>query len=251
MATAVTPTTTDSATPATPWRTTTVQGDLGVLTYEPLHQPTIEDWVKSPEAGAVVTFVSRDEKGQTESGDSFREKTVTHLEYESYASLALKTLHSVLEAARRLPRPFSEPHAGCTHDGPTERSSHSHSTTSPSAPKVEPIDLTRIAAYHLLGPCPVGTPSIIISVSSPHRKEAFVACEYVLEQIKDRVQVWKREFYKADSGDGEQRKVWVGGDGKGPEDEAKERQGGAKGPSWEWKANNGPIAHEQGIPKED
>ncbi|KDE03514.1 hypothetical protein MVLG_06026 [Microbotryum lychnidis-dioicae p1A1 Lamole] len=245
MATAVTPTTTDYSSPRTSWRTTTVQGDLGVLTYEPLHQPTIEDWVKSPKAGAVVTFT-----GYTR--DSFRDKTVTHLEYESYASLALKTLHSVLEAARRLPRPFSEPHPGCSRDSPTEQSSHSVSTTSLSAPRVESIDLTGIAAYHLLGPCPVGTPSIIVSVSSPHRKEAFVACEYVLEQIKDNVQVWKREFYKSGSGDGERGKLWVGADGKGPEDEAEAEawQGGAKGPNWAWKANNGPISPEQGISKE-
>jgi len=35
----------------------------------------------------------------------------------------------------------------------------------------------------------------VIAVSSPHRREAFEACEWVLEEVKRKVQVWKREVY--------------------------------------------------------
>jgi molybdopterin synthase catalytic subunit len=58
--------------------------------------------------------------------------------------------------------------------------------------------LVKCAAYHRLGTVPVGEPSIVIAVSSPHRKEAFVACEYILEEIKAKAQIWKREYYEGE-----------------------------------------------------
>ena len=47
----------------------------------------------------------------------------------------------------------------------------------------------------------MGDPSVVIAVSSPHRKEAFVACESILEDIKLKAQIWKREYYENDRGD--------------------------------------------------
>ena len=40
--------------------------------------------------------------------------------------------------------------------------------------------------------------SLVIAVSSPHRKEAFMACELILEEVKRKAQVWKREYYKGE-----------------------------------------------------
>lgn len=51
------------------------------------------------------------------------------------------------------------------------------------------------AVHHRLGEVPVGEASIVIAVSSPHRKQAFVACEYILEEVKAKAQIWKREYY--------------------------------------------------------
>ena len=51
--------------------------------------------------------------------------------------------------------------------------------------------------HHRLGLVPVGEASIVIAVSSPHRKEAFVACEYILEQVKLNVPIWKKEVYES------------------------------------------------------
>ena len=58
--------------------------------------------------------------------------------------------------------------------------------------------LIRSAVHHRLGTVPVGEPSIVIAVSSPHRKEAFMACEQILEEVKLKAQIWKREFYEGE-----------------------------------------------------
>ena len=50
-----------------------------------------------------------------------------------------------------------------------------------------------------MGTVPVGEPSIVIAVSSPHRKEAFIACEHILEEVKLKAQIWKREFYEGEN----------------------------------------------------
>jgi len=38
----------------------------------------------------------------------------------------------------------------------------------------------------------------VIAVSSPHKKEAFVACEEILEEVKKKAQIWKREYYEGE-----------------------------------------------------
>jgi molybdopterin synthase catalytic subunit len=63
----------------------------------------------------------------------------------------------------------------------------------------------RTAAGHRVGFLPVGTPSVAVAASSPHRTAAFDACRYVVEELKRRVPVWKREHYA----DG--RRAWVDG----------------------------------------
>jgi molybdopterin synthase catalytic subunit len=52
-----------------------------------------------------------------------------------------------------------------------------------------------IRIIHRVGLLGVGEASIAISVASPHRAEAYEASRYVIEQIKQRVPVWKREGY--------------------------------------------------------
>lgn len=70
-------------------------------------------------------------------------------------------------------------------------------------------DLTRISLVHRLGVVPPKESSISIVVSSPHRREAFRACEWILEEVKKRVEVWKREVYAAShSGTDTVEKAW-------------------------------------------
>ena len=72
----------------------------------------------------------------------------------------------------------------------------------------------RVAAVHRLGELAIGEVSVAIAVSAPHRAEAFDASRYVIEEIKKRLPVWKRERY-LDGGaewlDGEVPVVVVGG----------------------------------------
>lgn len=65
--------------------------------------------------------------------------------------------------------------------------------------------LIRCTVHHRLGTVPVGEPSIVIAVSSPHRKEAFAACELILEEVKLKAQIWKREYYE---GENEEEAEW-------------------------------------------
>ena len=52
-----------------------------------------------------------------------------------------------------------------------------------------------IRVVHRVGLLKVGEASIAIAVASPHRAEAYEASRYVIEQVKQRVPVWKREGY--------------------------------------------------------
>lgn len=64
--------------------------------------------------------------------------------------------------------------------------------------------LTKLAIHHRLGEVPVGEASIVIAVSSPHRREAFEACEWILEEVKKKAQIWKREWYDENDGTGDE-----------------------------------------------
>mmetsp|Transcript_22919 Transcript_22919/g.38977 ORF Transcript_22919/g.38977 Transcript_22919/m.38977 type:complete len:162 (-) Transcript_22919:209-694(-) len=59
-------------------------------------------------------------------------------------------------------------------------------------------DVKRIAAVHILGDCPVGKPSVILACSSPHRRDALHCIEFLIDELKARVPIWKREVYEGD-----------------------------------------------------
>ena len=63
----------------------------------------------------------------------------------------------------------------------------------------------RVAVVHRVGDLRVGEASVAIAVSSPHRAEAFDASRYVIEEIKKRLPVWKKEHYADGS------REWVAG----------------------------------------
>ena len=56
--------------------------------------------------------------------------------------------------------------------------------------------IKKLVAIHRIGNIKVGESSIIIGVSSEHRHEAFEACKYVLNNVKTRVPIWKKEISK-------------------------------------------------------
>jgi molybdopterin synthase catalytic subunit len=61
----------------------------------------------------------------------------------------------------------------------------------------------RVAMLHRIGRLEIGESSVLIAVSAAHRGEAFEACRYAIDTLKQTVPVWKKEYFE----DGE---VWVG-----------------------------------------
>lgn len=61
----------------------------------------------------------------------------------------------------------------------------------------------RLALVHRIGRLEIGESSVMIAVSSPHRAQAFEACRFAIDTLKETVPIWKKEHFE----DGE---VWVG-----------------------------------------
>ncbi|MGB7924758.1 MAG: molybdenum cofactor biosynthesis protein MoaE [Pyrinomonadaceae bacterium] len=68
------------------------------------------------------------------------------------------------------------------------------------------FDIAHIGIVHRTGRLEIGDTSVVISVSAPHRRAAFEACEWAIRELKRTVPIWKKEFFE----DGE---VWVEGEG--------------------------------------
>ncbi len=104
-------------------------------------------------------------------------RRVLHLDYEAFEPLARRVFAQILEeAALRWPT-------------------------------------ARMAVWHRVGRLQVGDPSVVIAAASPHRADAFAACRYGIERVKQVAPIWKREFF--DGGD-----VWIEGATADPQDEA-------------------------------
>jgi molybdopterin synthase catalytic subunit len=96
-----------------------------------------------------------------------RGRTVTHLEYEAYEGMAEKVMSELAEslAAR--------------------------------------YELTGVAIHHRIGRVSIGETSVVIAVSAPHREDALAACKDAIDELKERVPLWKKEVYEG----GEE---WIG-----------------------------------------
>lgn len=92
--------------------------------------------------------------------DSFADKTVVHLAYQSYAPLAIRTMKLIAQQLK------------------------------------EKHGLNGIAMIHRLGVVPIGEESILIAVSSAHRQAAWRAGEEALELCKEKVEIWKLEEFE-------------------------------------------------------
>jgi len=60
-------------------------------------------------------------------------------------------------------------------------------------------DISNCAIIHRYGRVEIGETTIFIGVSSPHRREAFQSVRYIINTIKMKVPIWKKEFYLDDS----------------------------------------------------
>ena len=90
---------------------------------------------------------------------------VTRLEYEAFVELAVK------EGARIV------------------------------ADAVARFGVTKAACVHRVGSLAIGDIAVWVGVSAGHRDEAFKACRYIIDDVKHRVPIWKKEHYvNGDSG---------------------------------------------------
>ncbi len=86
-------------------------------------------------------------------------RVVSALEYEAYEPMALQVMERIVEEAQsRWP-------------------------------------VQKIAVIHRIGRVEVGQASVVIAVSSVHRKEAFEACRFLIDRLKEDVPIWKREYF--------------------------------------------------------
>jgi molybdopterin synthase catalytic subunit len=86
-------------------------------------------------------------------------RPVFRLEYEAYGALAEKEGERILEEARQR---FGIQHAACVHR---------------------------------TGLLDIGELAVVVCVSSAHRDAAFDACRYIIDEVKSRVPIWKKEFF--------------------------------------------------------
>ena len=66
------------------------------------------------------------------------------------------------------------------------------------------FDVGAVRAIHRVGDLELGEVSVVVGVAAPHRGDCYEASRYVIEELKDRLPVWKHERY-ADGG-----AAWVG-----------------------------------------
>lgn len=102
-------------------------------------------------------------------------RRVLWLDYEAYAPLAVKTFEEIADdAVRQWPE-------------------------------------ARLAIHHRTGRIDIGQASVAIAAASPHRTDAFAACRFAIERVKQIAPIWKHEHFEG--GD-----VWIEGATADPAD---------------------------------
>jgi molybdopterin synthase catalytic subunit len=63
------------------------------------------------------------------------------------------------------------------------------------AEATQQFGLRKAAAIHRSGMLELTDVAVIVGVASPHRGEAFEGCRYIIDQLKSRLPIWKKEYY--------------------------------------------------------
>ncbi|XP_061174382.1 molybdopterin synthase catalytic subunit-like [Saccostrea echinata] len=95
--------------------------------------------------------------------DNFDGKKVLRLEYEAYKPMAEKKMKEICDAVRKK------------------------------------WQIHKTAMIHRINVVPISEASIVIAVSSPHRKDSLQAVEYAIDTLKATVPIWKKEIYADES----------------------------------------------------
>jgi len=87
-------------------------------------------------------------------------KKVIRLEYECYEPMAVSEIEKIFEeASQRWP-------------------------------------ILKVAISHRIGILQLGDEAVVLAVSTPHRKESFEACQFIIDTLKQTVPIWKKEVYE-------------------------------------------------------
>ncbi|KAI9295270.1 molybdopterin biosynthesis MoaE protein [Neoconidiobolus thromboides FSU 785] len=143
-----------------------------ILTYSPIDVASCLEWAKHPKAGAISSFI-----GTTR--DNFDGKNVLNLEYTSYREMAIKEMNKLCLQAIEEYSNFVKPSSCC----------------SSSSDQVQMLEnkVKKIIVVHRLGKVGIKEESILIAVSTPHRELGLKACQFLIDQIKVKVPIWKKE----------------------------------------------------------
>ena len=120
---------------------------------------------KSLDPQAASTIVRKNTNGAiitflgTTRGNSDNRR-VLYLEYEAYIPMAINMLTQIKESVKK------------------------------------DWNIDDIVIQHRIGRLEIEEISLIVAVASPHRKEAFEACIFIVNQIKEIVPIWKKEFFE-------------------------------------------------------
>jgi MoaE-MoaD fusion protein len=87
-----------------------------------------------------------------------RGTTIDHLEYEAYAPMAVKVMTELCDEIEA------------------------------------EVSGARLAVEHRVGNLAIGEIAVVIAAAAPHRAEAFAACRAMIDRLKDRVPIWKKEI---------------------------------------------------------
>ncbi|MBA2850362.1 molybdopterin synthase catalytic subunit [Methanococcus maripaludis] len=110
-----------------------------------------------PEMGGLVNFVG---VVRNVGYDKGVEKEAEFIEFECYEQMASKKLEELKNRA------------------------------------IEKFNIIDATLIHRIGTLKVGENIVLIVVGAKHRKEAFLACEYLIDSLKEEVPIWKKEFSK-------------------------------------------------------
>lgn len=91
--------------------------------------------------------------------DATGERAVTRLDYEAYPTMALSEMEALARTA------------------------------------LEQHGAARVSLVHRTGELAIGETAVAIAVSAGHRPAAFAACRWLIDTLKQRVPIWKKEWY--------------------------------------------------------
>lgn len=126
-----------------------------IVTSEPIDTGRLMTSASDPGAGAMALFI-----GTARNSSSARQgNQVSRLEYEAYVPMAEREMRSIAVEA------------------------------------IDMFGVVNLIVHHRVGVLAIGDAAVVVVVASAHRAPAFDACRYMIEELKKRVPIWKKEVF--------------------------------------------------------